>query len=418
MKIKKAKGTNDIFGEEVYIWQFLEREIRETCKKFGIEEIRTPMFEYKKLFERGVGETTDVVQKEMFTFKDRGEREYALKPESTAGTVRAYLENGLNSDVQPIKLFYISPSFRDERNQAGRYKQFHQFGVEVFGSYDASCDAFVISFVYELLKKLKIKDVTLKLNSLGANECRKNYNEKLKSFIEDKIENLCGDCKERYVKNPLRVLDCKNSNCKEILKDAPITIESLDVECKNHFENLKKYLTIMNVPYELDSKIVRGLDYYTKTVFEFVCKSDILGSQSTICGGGRYDNLVKECGGQDTGAVGFAIGIERLIMLMKEQNINIEEENRPEIYIGSMGEEGFLKAQEIAYNLRQKGMYVEYDIVKRSVKAQLKYADKIKAKYVIIIGDNELETGKINLKDMDRSAQREILLDNLEKEFL
>lgn len=418
MKIKKPKGTNDIFGEEAYIWQFVESEIRQTCKTFGIDEIRTPMFEYKKLFERGVGETTDVVQKEMFTFKDRGEREYALKPESTAGTVRAYLENGLNGDVQPIKLFYIAPSFRDERNQAGRYKQFHQFGVEVFGSYNASCDAFVISFVYELLKRLKIKDVTLKLNSLGANECRKNYNEKLKSFIETKIDNLCEDCKQRYVKNPLRVLDCKNNSCKEILEDAPTTIESLDEECKNHFENLKKYLTIMNVPYEVDSKIVRGLDYYTKTVFEFVCKSKTLGSQSTICGGGRYDNLVKQCGGQDTGAVGFAIGMERLIMLMKEQNRSIKNNNRPDIYIGSMGEEGFLKAQEIAYKLRQKGLYVEYDIVKRSVKAQLKYADKIKSKYVVIIGDNEIKTGKINLKDMDKSEQKEINLSDLYKEIL
>ena len=418
MKIKKPKGTNDIFGEEAYIWQFVESEIRQACKTFGIDEIRTPMFEYKKLFERGVGETTDVVQKEMFSFKDRGEREYALKPESTAGTVRAYLENGLNGEVQPIKLFYIAPSFRDERNQAGRYKQFHQFGVEVFGSYDASCDAFVISFVYELLKRLKIKDVTLKLNSLGANECRKNYNEKLKSFIETKIDNLCEDCKQRYVKNPLRVLDCKNNSCKEILEDAPTTIESLDEQCKNHFENLKKYLTIMNVPYEVDSKIVRGLDYYTKTVFEFVCKSETLGSQSTICGGGRYDNLVKQCGGQDTGAVGFAIGMERLIMLMKEQNISIQNNNRPDIYIGSMGEEGFLKAQEIAYKLRQKGLYVEYDIVKRSVKAQLKYADKIKSKYVVIIGDNEIETGKINLKDMDKSEQKEINLSDLYEEIL
>ena len=418
MKIKKPKGTNDIFGKDAYKWHFLENEIRQTCKNFGIQEIRTPMFEYKKLFERGVGETTDVVQKEMFTFKDRGEREYALKPESTAGTVRAYLENGLSGDVQPTKLFYISPSFRDERNQAGRFKQFHQFGVEVFGSFDASCDAEVLSFVYELLKRLNIKDVTLKLNSLGGNECRKAYNQKLKSFIETKLDSLCEDCNQRYEKNPLRVLDCKNPNCKEVLKDAPTTIESLDEECKNHFESVKKYLDIMNIPYEIDSKIVRGLDYYTKTVFEFVCKSENLGSQSTICGGGRYDNLIKECGGQATGAVGFAIGMERVLMLMEEQGIELEEENRPLIYIGSMGDVGLLKAQQIAYSLRQKGIYVEYDIVKRSVKAQLKYADKIKAKYVIIIGDNEIETDKVNLKDMDKSEQREISLSNLEAEIL
>ncbi len=418
MKIKRPKGTNDIFCEEAYKWQFLENEIRQVCKNFGIQEIRTPIFEYKSLFERGVGETTDVVQKEMFTFKDRGEREYSLKPESTAGTARAYLENGLNAGVQPTKLYYISPTFRDERNQAGRFKQFHQFGVEIFGSFDASCDAEVISFVYELLKNLNIKDVTLKLNSLGGNECRKAYNQKLKSFIETKLHFLCDDCNQRYEKNPLRVLDCKNNNCREALKEAPTTIDSLDEECKNHFENLKKYLDIMNIPYEIDPKIVRGLDYYTKTVFEFVCKSEKLGSQSTICGGGRYDNLIKECGGQSTGAVGFGMGMERVLMLMEEQGIQIEDKNRPLIYIGSMGEIGFTKAQQIAYNLRQKGVYVEYDIVKRSVKAQLKYADKINAKYVIIIGDNEIQTDKVNLKDMDKSEEIEISLSNLEAEIL
>lgn len=418
MKIKRPKGTNDIFGRESYKWQFLENEITQTCKIFGIQEIRTPIFEYKNLFERGVGETTDVVQKEMFTFEDRGGREYALKPESTAGTARAYLENSLNADVQPTKLYYIAPTFRDERNQAGRFKQFHQFGVEVFGSFDASCDAEVISFVYEFLKRLNIKDVTLKLNSLGGNECRKAYNEKLKCFIETKLDNLCEDCKQRYKKNPLRVLDCKNNNCKEALKEAPTTIDSLDEECKNHFESLKKYLDIMNIPYEIDSKIVRGLDYYTKTVFEFVCKSESLGSQSTICGGGRYDNLIKECGGQATGAVGFGIGMERVLILMEEQGIKIEDDSRPLIYIGSMGETGFTKAQQIAYNLRKKGLYVEYDIVRRSVKAQLKYADRINAKYVVIIGDNEIETDKVNLKDMDKSEQREINLSNLEREIL
>lgn len=418
MKIKKPKGTNDIFGNEIYKWQFLENEIRQTCKNFGIEEIRTPIFEYEKLFSRGVGETTDVVQKEMFTFQDRGGREYALKPESTASTVRAFLENGISGDVQPTKLYYISPSFRDERNQAGRFKQFHQFGIEMFGSFDASCDAEVISFVYELLKRLKIKDVTLKLNSLGDNECRQNYNNKLKLFVQSKLDNLCDDCKQRYEKNPLRVLDCKNTNCKEALKDAPTTIENLGEECKAHFESLKKYLDIMNIPYEIDEKIVRGLDYYTKTVFEFVCKSEKLGSQSTICGGGRYDNLIKECGGAKTGAVGFGMGIERVLMLMEEQGIQIEQQNRPLIYIGSMGEEGFIKAQQIAYNLRQKGIYAQYDIVRRSVKAQLKYADKINSKYVIIIGDDEIKTDKVNLKDMDKSEQKEICLSNLEKEIL
>lgn len=417
MKMQKPKGTNDIFGQEAYRWQFLEKIIRETCENFGISEIRTPIFEHKELFQRGVGETTDIVQKEMFTFKDRGERCYALKPEGTAGTVRAYLENNLHTHIQPIKLYYISPSFRDERNQAGRFKQFHQFGIEVFGAFDASCDAEIISFVNELLKRLGIKDVILKLNSLGGNECRKKYNEKLKLYIKTKLDSLCNDCKERYEKNSLRVLDCKNPICRENLKYAPTTIDNLDNECKNHFESLKKYLDIMNIPYEIDSKIVRGLDYYTKTVFEFVCKSERLGSQSTVCGGGRYDNLIKECGGPHTGAVGFGMGMERILMLMEEQNISIEQENRPLIYIGSLGEEGFAKAQELSYTLRKNGIFAEYDIVKRSVKSQLKYADKINAKYVVIIGDNEIETNKINLKEMDKSSQREIDLSNLEMEI-
>lgn len=418
MKFQKPKGTNDIFGDEALKWQYLENILRNICKDFGMAEIRTPIFEYANLFKRGVGETTDIVQKEMFCFKDRGEREYALKPEGTAGTARAFLESKLYADVQPTKLFYITPAFRDERNQAGRFKQFHQFGIEAFGSYDASLDAEIISFVYELLKRLNIKNVTLKINSLGGNECRKKYNSILKDFIGSKLENLCEDCKSRFEKNPLRILDCKNTTCKENLKDAPKTFDYLDTECKNHFQNLQKYLKIMNIDFEIDSKIVRGLDYYTKTVFEFVCQSEKLGSQSTICGGGRYDNLIKECGGQNTGAVGFAIGLERVIMLMNEQNINIPEKERPILYIGSMGEEGFLKAQEIAYNFRKKGIYVEYDVVKRSVKSQLKYADKINSKYVIILGDNEIQTGKIKLKIMDKSIEKEILLSELESEIL
>ncbi len=418
MKFQKPKGTNDIFGKDALKWQMLENIIRNTCKDFGISEIRTPVFEYANLFKRGVGETSDIVQKEMFCFNDRGNREYALKPEGTAGTARAFLENKLYADVQPTKLYYITPAFRDERNQAGRFKQFHQFGLEAFGSYDSSLDAEVISFVYELLKRLNIKDVTLKINSLGGNECRKKYNEILKEFISEKLSNLCEDCQARFEKNPLRILDCKNSNCKANLQDAPKTIDTLDEECQKHFESLKKYLEIMEIPYEIDSKIVRGLDYYTKTVFEFICKSEKLGSQSTICGGGRYDNLIKECGGQETGAVGFAIGMERVLMLMEEQGISFENENRPILYIGSTGEKGFLKAQEIGYCLRKKGIYVEYDVVKRSVKAQLKYADKINSKYVAILGDNEIETGKLNLKIMDESREKEIMLENLEKEII
>ncbi|MFI3230289.1 MAG: histidine--tRNA ligase [bacterium] len=417
--MRRPKGTSDIFGDDIYNWSFLENKIKEACCLFGIDEMRTPIFEFKELFERGVGETTDVVQKEMFCFNDRGNREYALKPEGTAGTVRAYLENKLSTDVQPTKLFYIAPSFRDERNQAGRFKQFHQFGVEVFGSFEASADAEVISFMSYLLNSLGVKGVILKLNSLGDNDCRKDYNVKLKGFLESKIECLCNDCNQRYEKNPLRVLDCKNPNCKEAIINAPTTIDSLDDECAEHFNKLKNYLDIMGIKYEIDTNIVRGLDYYTKTVFEFVCQSDKLGSQSTICGGGRYDNLIKQYGGAKTGAVGFGMGMERLLIIMQEQGLLENKKERPLIYIGSMGEAGAIKAQEIAFNLRScNKVYVEYDIVKRSVKAQLKYADKINARYVVIIGDNELAEDSVNLKNMDESSQEKIALSSLEQLIL
>lgn len=417
MNIQKPKGTNDIFGQDCYRWQYIEKTIREICENFGVNEIRTPIFEYRELFQKGVGEVTDIVQKEMFTFCDRGQREYALKPEGTAPTARAYVENKLYAQHQPTKLYYLIQAFRDERNQAGRFKQFNQFGVEIFGSYNPSCEAEVISLVFELFRKLNVKDITLKLNSLGDNECRKNYNKVLKDYLKGKISLLCSDCKSRYEKNPLRILDCKNKDCIENLKDAPTTIENLDLNCKNHFEDLKNYLDIMGIPYEIDSKIVRGLDYYTKTVFEFVCKSEKLGSQTTICGGGRYDNLINQYGGGEVGAVGFAIGMERLIMLMEEQGISFEPEKRPDIYIGFIGEDGFKKAQEIGFNLRGKGVFAVYDIIKRSVKAQLKYADKIKVKYVIVIGENELKTNKINLREMDNSTEREINLSDIETEI-
>lgn len=414
MKFQKPKGTNDIFGDDVFKWQQLESLIRQNCKIFGFNEIRTPIFEYLSLFKRGVGENSDIVKKEMFAFNDRGDRQYVLKPEGTAGTVRAFIENKLYANSQPSKLFYITPCFRDERNQAGRFKQFHQFGIEVFGSYEPSLEVEVISFVYHLLNILNIQNVTLKLNSLGDSVCREKYNSVLKQFLISKLEYLCDDCKSRFDKNPLRILDCKNPTCKQYLIDCPKSINYLDVECKNHFETVKSYLSSLNIPFEIDHNIVRGIDYYNKTVFEFVCKSEILGSQTTICGGGRYDNLVFECGGNKTGALGFGMGLERILLLMQEQNSDFKNDFRPTIYIGSTGQDGFLFAQKLAYRLRQNNIYAEYDIVGRSVKAQLKYADKINAKYVVIIGDEELKTRKANLKIMDESIERLIDLDNID----
>lgn len=415
MALKRPRGTNDFLGDKVKLMAKLENTVREVCKSFGINEIRTPMFEYTELFQRGVGETTDIVQKEMFTFEDRGGRSLTLKPEGTAGAARAFIENGLYSEAQPTKLFYVTPCFRNERPQAGRYKQFHQFGVEMYGTYDAGADAEVISLVYEIFNRLGLKNVRLRINSLGSNECRKKYNKVLKDYIGDRLEHLCDDCKSRFEKNPLRVLDCKNKNCKEVLADAPAVLDILDEECATHFEKLKASLEAMGIPYEVDKGIVRGLDYYTRTVFEFV--SDEIGAQGTICGGGRYDNLVAECGGSPMGAVGFAMGLERIMLVLEAQGLNEVESNNPLIYIGSIGEKGALKAQEIGYDLRKAGIHAEYDTVGRSVKAQMKYADKIGAVYNVVLGDDEIANDKVRLKNMLNGEQREITLSAIEDEL-
>lgn len=415
MALKRPRGTNDFLGDKVKLMTKLEETVRDVCKSFGINEIRTPMFEYTELFQRGVGETTDIVQKEMFTFEDRGGRSLTLKPEGTAGAARAFIENGLYSEAQPTKLFYVTPCFRNERPQAGRYKQFHQFGVEMYGTYDASADAEVISLVYEIFQRLGLKNVRLKINSLGSNECRKKYNKVLKDYIGDRLEHLCDDCKSRFEKNPLRVLDCKNKNCKEVLAYAPAVLDILDEECAAHFEKLKASLEAMGIPYEVDNGIVRGLDYYTRTVFEFV--SDEIGAQGTICGGGRYDNLVEECGGSPMGAVGFAMGLERIMLVLEAQGLNEVDSNNPLIYIGSIGEKGALKAQEIGYDLRKAGIHAEYDTVGRSVKAQMKYADKIGAIYNVVLGDDEIANDKVRLKNMLNGEQREITLSAIEDEL-
>ena len=405
MALKRPRGTNDFLGDKVKLMTKLEETVRDVCKSFGINEIRTPMFEYTELFQRGVGETTDIVQKEMFTFEDRGGRSLTLKPEGTAGAARAFIENGLYSEAQPTKLFYVTPCFRNERPQAGRYKQFHQFGVEMYGTYDASADAEVISLVYEIFQRLGLKNVRLKINSLGSNECRKKYNKVLKDYIGDRLEHLCDDCKSRFEKNPLRVLDCKNKNCKEVLADAPAVLDILDEECAAHFEKLKASLEAMGIPYEVDNGIVRGLDYYTRTVF------------GTICGCCRYDNLVEECGGSPMGAVGFAMGLERIMLVLEAQGLNEVDSNNPLIYIGSIGEKGALKAQEIGYDLRKAGIHAEYDTVGRSVKAQMKYADKIGAIYNVVLGDDEIANDKVRLKNMLNGEQREITLSAIEDEL-
>ena len=407
MAIQLVKGTKDLYGSEVIQWQKLENDIRNIWAAFGIGEIRTPMFEFTELFARGVGETTDIVQKEMYTFIDDGNRSLTLRPEGTAGTVRAYIEHGMHNQPQPTKLYYISPTFRCENTQAGRQRQFHQFGIEMFGSYSAAQDAEVISVATTLLEKLGVKNVELRINSLGCPQCRKQYNKMLREFIGSHLEKLCPTCKERYEKNPLRVLDCKEEGCQKIIADAPSVLECLDEQCSAHFQKVQSILNEMGIAFTVDPKIVRGLDYYTRTVFEFV--SDGL----TVCGGGRYDNLVEQCGGKPTGAVGFGMGIERLMMILEKQYGCMEQKSDVLLYIGSMGEKGLFKAQALTLQLRKEGIHAECDTVERSVKAQMKYANKIGALYSVIIGDAELQENKLELKNMTEGTSETISLSQL-----
>lgn len=410
--IQLVKGTKDIYGAEVKAWQTIEGKMRRLCETCGIGEIRTPAFEFTELFVRGVGETTDIVQKEMYTFTDDGDRSLTLRPEGTAGVVRAYIEHGMYNNAQPTKLYYISPTFRCENTQAGRQRQFHQFGVEMLGSYSAAQDAEAISVAAALLEEMGVKGVELRINSLGCPECRARYNKKLREFIGSNLERLCPTCKERFEKNPLRVLDCKEESCQAVIADAPSVLDCLDEECTAHFQKVQDILTEMGIPFVVDPKIVRGLDYYTRTVFEFV--SDGL----TVCGGGRYDNLVEECGGKPTGAVGFGLGIERLVMILEKQNGALEEAPERDVYIGSMGEKGLIRAQGITLALRKAGVRAECDTVERSVKAQMKYANKIGAKYSVILGDSELESGQVELKEMETGEKETVSLAELAEVLL
>lgn len=406
MLTEAPKGTKDIYGAYMDEWQRVEKIMRGICEDFSIGELRTPIFEHTELFLRGVGETTDIVQKEMYTFKDKGDRSVTLRPEGTAGAARSYIEHGIYNNPQPTRFFYIGPMFRYENTQKGRQRQFHQFGVEMLGSYSPALDAEVISVAAELLKRLGINDVMLKINSLGGPECRQKYNKALREYIGSNIDKMCDDCKSRFEKNPLRVLDCKEERCQHIIADAPVVLDYLGPECKEHFETVKAILDEMGIKYEVDDKIVRGLDYYTRTVFEFV--SNGIGAQGTVCGGGRYDNLIAECGGQPTGAAGFAVGIERLLLVLEAQNGEFEKKNERDIYIGAIGQKGLVKGQGIAYRLRQAGVKAECDSVGRSVKAQMKYANKIGAAYSVIFGDNEIDNDLVKLKNMETGEEEEV----------
>ena len=415
MELRALKGTKDIFGDEMRKWLEVEEIIRNLCDDFGFNQIRTPMFEYTDLFARGVGDTTDIVNKEMYSFVDKGENRITLKPESTAAVVRAFLEHSMYADTQPTKLYYISPTFRYERPQAGRQRQFHQFGVEMFGTDSPTADAEIISIGHTLLKRLGIKKVELHINSLGCPDCRKRYNETLKAFLQEKKEHLCPLCQERMEKNPLRVLDCKNPECQSHLQNAPTVLGSLDEECTNHFNQVQALLTAMDIPFTVDPGIVRGLDYYTRTVFEFV--SNDIGAQGTVCGGGRYDKLVDEIGGKHVSAVGFGAGMERLIIVRDAENNAPLAPATRDIFIGYRGDAAMMEAFKLVNSLRQVGISAESDHLQRSIKAQMKYANKINARYSMIIGESELEEKSVKLKEMESGDEVTIPLDQFVQVF-
>ena len=396
--INIPKGTKDVIPSESYKWHYVEDKVREVAEEFCLQEIRTPVFEHTELFMRGVGDTTDIVNKEMYTFNDKGGRSITLKPEGTAGVARAFIENGLGENPQPTKMYYITPVFRYERPQAGRLREHHQFGVEVYGSATAQADAEVILIARAMLHKVGIKDLSLNINSIGCPECRAEYNGALKEYFGAHIEEMCSTCRERLDKNPLRILDCKEEGCKKIADEAPVILDYLCAECRSHHEQLCKALETAGVKYTVNPHIVRGLDYYTRTVFEFI--SNAIGAQGTVCGGGRYDGLVKQVGGKPTPAAGFGMGIERLLMVMQNTGAEIPLPKGPDVYLAPLCEEGYGVSLGMACRLREKGFAVEREISGRSLKAQLKYASKIGARKVVFIGEDEIVKGIYTVKNM------------------
>ncbi len=411
MITKAPRGTKDVIPQESYKWQYVEEKIRNICKSFGYKEVRIPVFEHTELFERGVGDTTDVVQKEMYTFNDKGGRSITLRPEGTAGTVRCFLENNLFADAQPTKMYYMLSCYRYEKPQAGRLREFHQFGIEAFGSGESSIDAEVISMAYNLLKSLGVKDLKLYVNSIGCPDCRKEYNTKLKSYFSKYTDELCETCNTRLDKNPMRIIDCKVPHCEEIGAAAPKILNEQCPECTEHYNKLCKYLDAMGIEYEVDDTIVRGLDYYTTTVFEI--KSEGL----VVCGGGRYNGLVEELGGKPTPGVGFGMGLERLLLVLESQGLLPESKSDVQLYISSIGDNADIYAQKLVNDLRLQGISVEKDLMCRSLKAQMKYADKIGAKFTVVIGDDEIKNGKVNVKNMATGEQKEIEISDLKNIF-
>lgn len=407
---KKIKGTEDVLPKDSYRWQFVEDVMRKESAAYGFKEIRTPVFEHTELFARGVGQTTDVVQKEMYTFDTKGGESVTLRPEGTAGAARAMLEHGLVNDSLPIKASYFVSCYRYEKPQAGRLREFHQFGLECYGTQSPAADAELICAAQSIFDRLGIKQLRLEINSIGCPTCRAEYHKALKEYFYGYKDELCETCNSRLEKNPMRILDCKSPVCSKIAQGAPKITDYLCDECKEHFASVQKYLDAAGVEYTVNPTIVRGLDYYTKTVFEFV--TDFIGAQGTVCGGGRYDGLIEELGGKHLPSLGFAMGIERLLMLMDKQGIEIPKPSTCDLYVAVMGESASLKSFEIIKAVRSCGLIAETDIVGRGLRAQMKYADKIGAKFSMVLGDNEIEQGKAVIKNMSSGEQTEIVLDN------
>ena len=403
------KGTQDLMPKDTAKWQIVEEVMRGEAALHGFHEVRTPVFEHTELFLRGVGDTTDVVEKQMYTFEDKGQRSITLRPEGTAGVVRAMLQSGIYNEGYPVKLCYFTSCYRYEKPQAGRLREFHQFGIEMFGAAEPVADAEVILVAKGIFDRLGVKNLRLELNSIGCPKCRANYHKALKEYFEQYKSELCDTCLSRLERNPMRILDCKSEICSKIAEGAPKIVEFLCDECQEHFHGVQEALDAAGVEYVLNPTIVRGLDYYTRTVFEFV--SCDLGSQSTVCGGGRYDGLVEEMGGKPTAGLGFGLGMERLMLILEAQGIELPGAEKCEIYIASMGKEALKKAIALATELRSCGVYAEYDLCGRGLKAQMKYADKIGASYTVVLGDNEIAENKAQLKNMKSGEKKDIRID-------
>ena len=409
MLTQAPRGTKDVLPKESGRWQALEKIMRDAAAKAGYREVRTPVFEHTELFLRGVGDTTDIVQKEMYTFKDKGDRSITLKPEGTAGAVRALIEHNLYADVLPCKMYYLNaPIFRYEAPQSGRYREHHQFGLECFGAQSPSVDAEIITLAFSMLEGLGVTNLTVNINSIGCPKCRPAYHAKLKEFLSERLSGLCRNCQDRFERNPLRALDCKEEKCQEQVADAPSMLDMLCGECADHFSKLQSYLAAAGIPYAIDSRIVRGLDYYTKTVFELITQTS--QGNLTVCGGGRYDRLVEELGGPEMPGVGFGMGMERILMLLDSQGIELDKSRQLDVFVAGLGEEARLPAFQLVQSLRQAGVKADCDHMGKSLKAQFKYADKVNAPFIAILGGDELQKGVVKLRNMNTREETEIAI--------